>query len=472
MTPEELDRRLGEHTRRALDAQQRLEELVAGLAGHPDPGGARETRLVEAIEQRDAALGQLGLLLLQAARQGATPALRWPVEPAPEEETPQEEPAPAPAPAAPTPQPSPLPAPPRAVLVAPPQPAAPPPPRRPPTPLPEPEQAEVLHRILDGLGPPRRMETLSDYQAEMQRILHAAQEVDSWTALPRGAQRALVGMCATRSRHLQDEAAPYLGVSREVVSNLNAAFSLLTRFSAEHRPGFVKGLSRNQRPDVGLTWLDHALSWWDDLVGRLGAPAELSGPDHEEVLTDLRVGLDEDREPDVLRFLVQRCLDAGLSPVDPRLVELLLGCPEVLSSQTSFQALHQRISAARAEQGSTRRAEDDALPPAELAQQPDLHGDGLVVGADAPPAAMERVRMALGLDELHWEPGWRSRKVDALVQRIRDQDLALVICLAPLSSAYVLDQVRSACEATSTPCVDLDGDLGIHQVSRALESRS
>ncbi len=138
---------------------------------------------------------------------------------------------------------------------------------RPGRPVPVPDTEEVLdqlRRILGGLVP------TPDDMTDLDRVHAAIRDSARWAVLPRELRRAVVALCTTRLRHLQDD--------RMVNSpRLEEAFAMLTAYSKREQPGFVVGLSRSHRPVRGA-WTEDAAAWYERLSGHCDPAAAEESP--------------------------------------------------------------------------------------------------------------------------------------------------------------------------------------------------
>jgi hypothetical protein len=228
------------------------------LAVSPDPGGPVEAELAEWVGRRDRLVPHLGLAIVRVlASGGAIHAVlpdvaqraSDPVAPPPAPEEVASTPDPV-VEVVPPPPPTPTPLPKKAPAVA--------PARRLGPPLLPPARGD-LEGLLAFLGRPREVTDDAAASELVQRLEAAIEDLDGWLTWPTPVQRALTGIVASLARHVQDESGVEL--TPEALQGLNHWFSRMTKWSKTYKPGFVRGLSRNNTPDHA-TWLADSLSWW------------------------------------------------------------------------------------------------------------------------------------------------------------------------------------------------------------------
>jgi hypothetical protein len=92
----------------------------------------------------------------------------------------------------------------------------------------------------------------------------------------------------------------------------------------------------------------------------------------------------------------------------------------------------------------------------------------VIVGGDPRPDRVGRLREVFGFDSLDWlEDATSARRLDALLQRMRNGSVDVVIVLRAFSSHRLSDAVFAA---NDTPCLRVLADTyGVHQVRLAIE---
>jgi hypothetical protein len=115
-----------------------------------------------------------------------------------------------------------------------------------------------LKKILDKLGMPKNY----TQEEQKQQILFIEEEIDcshNWSPWPRELQKNILTLIASRLRTLQKEDFSDPFDHNERYAKL---FRKLTRFSSDHRPGFVQALSKDKSP-VNSDWLQDELEAWN-----------------------------------------------------------------------------------------------------------------------------------------------------------------------------------------------------------------
>ncbi|MDP2309098.1 MAG: hypothetical protein Q8P18_23955 [Pseudomonadota bacterium] len=407
----------------ALEAERgrqagRLDGLLAELARHgrwltiPLPPGLRE-RVVElrrglADEVADLLLswqelgGEISLRAGASTVAAPEPAVTVPVpEPAPE---PVPEPVPEPA-LEPVPEPAPaaVAAPP---LAAPDQAPLPRPAKGPVAPAaslaalkahlgsggafktaePRSDWTSVVAGAVQHLSPGKDLE--SDF-ARLQKVIDAR---ESWKGLPQDTTVRLMELVAARLRAMQE-----LGLADRRV---DAAFSAVSSYAREERPGHAWGLDRKHPPKNG-TWASDAAAALLDLGGTPADP-DVKLPKPGKQLDELEVLVAElpaappeavDAVHTHIRRQVSALLAAGVSVRHARLVRIVAAVADDVLPGPEFKALRRAVHASN-QQG------EEADPP------PD--GDESA-GVDSVLDALLKAESAIG-DHL---VVWRSAKDSA-----------------------------------------------------------
>jgi hypothetical protein len=342
------------------------------------------------------------------------------------------------------------------------------------------QELEVLEALLDDFGKPRRIRTQEEFRTEL-ALLERATEADKvWVYQPQERQKALVGLCAARARHLQDEAAPKLD-HPFVGSALDNVFSALTAYSGQYRPGFVLGLMRTHSPESS-TWIEDAQNWWDDLCSVLepsgkgtaeGDVVEELPPDPNRTLNILAgiCGEDEVRRQDVVDAALL-CLDAFLSADDPRLVKTLLPHVRLLSKEPRLKAIRKAIREYKKSlTADNRKAENDkALLPEDWPYWFATRGkNAVIVGGDSRPKVVARFKGIFDFAEITWESGHQTRCLESLVSRIESGKLHMVIFLARFSSHSAQNALFPACKKAGIPYLLIPRGYGASLVQSEIE---
>ncbi len=327
---------------------------------------------------------------------------------------------------------------------------------------------DALEALLTHLAP------RDDDDAELHAIEAAVQHADDWLRYPRPVQQALVGLIATRLRSLQDE--------RHVTGfRVNACFSMLTRFSKTHEPGFVFGLARDHRPAHG-SWSEDADRWSETLAGFL--PVEEShAPSRGKLLAELERVVDELQiAPDFARSAVRQqavrkvrdVLEGGVRSNDPGLVRLAAPLHDHLEGR-EFRTLRRAIRDAVYADGGTNQddmGDDDAagLGPSWPWWSLTAGRQAVMVGGDPREPNRRRIEAAFGFSELTWlDTLDKPRALEALRDRILRHGVDFVIVLGGFVGHNYDDVLLPACRDAGVPFAHVDHGYGVTRIRLAIE---
>ena len=335
-----------------------------------------------------------------------------------------------------------------------------------------PLDVDRLRDVLQPLAePPRDIPSTGAVLDELRRLGDNTlpQRLSVWTDFPKEVQRALIGMCVARARHVQDEISADLHPI-DIEPMLDRFFSGMTAFSKREQPGFVFGLRRHHHP-VGASWEDDAHRWWSEVASRLPEPLA-ANPDR--ALDELRGLLEGDEEPDEERVVEQSIatLDAGLLPEDPRLVALMAPHLDKLRKHTRFKRLRKAIRDAAADDDEFAAEMSGTAPTVDEAWTffPLVRGrNAAIVGGDLTEDARERISEAFGFSSVEWLTTDSSRDVQGLVTAIRGGGIDFVIVLRRFIGQNVDRSVLPACRATGVPWVSVERGYGVPQIRAAIE---
>lgn len=431
------------------DALGRIRSLHRRLAGQDAIDEEGEAELRDAWRDRDRLLRQLGARLLAPPAEAPAPN--------PTENEAAAPPVPAPpAPSAPT---------------APAGPVA-------PTPAPPASLAQLaalaaggigprwtegvstapddgVKRILGRLGPPADARPPGLAEAELQRLEREVERLAEWDPLPDVRARAVIGLVSSRARHLQDE----VRVGGALAARLADLFPRMTRWSAERRPGWVPGLTRQQPPARG-TWLADARGWWEEL----GGPGGGDTPSIEAAIGALdRALAARPIDPDAIGRAARVALQAGLRADDDRLTGRLRGQLGALAG-AELKGLRKAIG--RRSEETPGGARDLAPAPPELRTRTEGRA-AVIVGGDRRSSHEERLRRVFGFSSVRWE-ATDPRRVGALCERVRGGAVGVVILVRALLSHAVQERLVEACRAAGVPFCVVDTGYGPTQVGLAL----
>lgn len=322
------------------------------------------------------------------------------------------------------------------------------------------------------LGPPAARETDEERLAEAAALDRELQRLALWTEYPRGIQRALVGLFACRLRYLQEESPSNI---RSILERqIRKDFARLTQFSSDHQPGWVTGLSRQHRPETG-TWLGDSEFWWKTLKRELGGfvpEAERGAINPEIALNALQTVMNERHpDPQTVRSVATRALNAGVQPEDPRLVRLLIGHLDALAGDKALKRLRRAVR--RVETGEEDEDEpittQDVLPP-DWAYLARTRGHAAVmVGGEVREQRRAFIQDALGFTSLEWVSGYDIRQVQNLAERIEGGRVGFVILLARFISHKITDILLPSCRAAEVDWVVVKQGYGLSQIRVAIE---
>ena len=443
---------------RTLDEAMRVLEQIAGLyqilAAQPDPGGAMEAQLTELIEVRTRLSTDIGHAAIQILSTGGSiRAIPGALTSSPRTETvtvplPETTVRRAAAPLAAVKQRS---APSRWQARA-----------------PTDEERRALLAHASTIGMPDVIESRDQAAEAARRLTTAVTEMDAWLDHPQDGQKALMGLASSLARQIQDEAGfPLSYVDDEA---LRGAFSRMTAWSREHRPGFVPGLSRSNSPDHG-SWLADGRHWWSEI--HRGQPPENMPGTPEFALTQLRKSLRrgvEDRKSFAAQ--VRAVVDAGLEQDDPRLVEILTPFQSTLHGARGLKTLKTVLrDALKAEEDAEEAAtqEDPSPIPDDWPLRTLCVGKrAVMVGGDPRPKALERVESAFAFAEAEWEET-NMRRVVAVAERVQNDLVDLVILLRQYTSGAILDILRPACTQAHVPLCLVETGYGVAEIKVAME---
>ncbi len=319
---------------RANEILGRIAQLYGILAGRADPDGEAETELAALLQERSRISSQIGRAVLQVLAQGGH--IRATIEADGSSGVREIRPPPVE----------------RAVVASPPA----------VVPLTEPEAAparsdeqlakrRIARELGAEIGVPAPVKSSEHAAIAVGRLAAAVSKMDSWLDLPQELQKSLMGLASSLARQIQDESEHPLGFAEDEA--LRVAFSRMTAWSREHRPGFVPGLSRSNMPDHG-SWLNDGRHWWREL--HQGVPLEQLEGTPEYALASLGALLQGGVEQAaLLRTLHEHMEHSGLLQTDPRLIELLRPHAVLLKGAEGLPTLLRALTAAGA--ASTAGAE-------------------------------------------------------------------------------------------------------------------
>jgi hypothetical protein len=274
-------------------------------------------------------------------------------------------------------------------------------------------------------------------------------------------------LVAAVARHVQDESKR--PPTADDAAELRMVFSRMTRWSKEHEPGFVAGLSRKNGPD-SQSWIDDARIWFGELQEMQGPAVVAEGPSPEDALSELEQALGGAATAHEVQTSVKHALESGLTQSDPRLVALLTPHQSMLKGGGGLKTLKSQLREAERADDERQDSEDSASPvPADWAWHDRTRGkNAVILGGDPRPQAVKRIKDAFGFASVTWEE-LDPRRVSAVGQRVRRGSVDVVILLRSFLSHKVQDAIQPACKESQTPVCLVDTGYGVTQVQRAIE---
>ncbi|MEO0604662.1 MAG: hypothetical protein AAF211_24725 [Myxococcota bacterium] len=323
-----------------------------------------------------------------------------------------------------------------------------------------------LDDLVQAIGKPSRLDTRDDVSSAVQRLTGGIARMDAWLDQSQEAQKALMGLISSMARQIQDESD--FGLTFAEDEALRSAFSRMTAWSREHRPGFVPGLSRSNPPDHG-SWFDDYRHWYQMLQPPPARRDAVSSA--EGALGALQRALEDGVQTgDELVGLARLAIESGVSQSDPRLVSMLTPFQSSLQGARGLKTLKSALrEALNAEEQDVDRADQaDPLPEGWPLFQLTEGKHAVILGGDPRPAAIERIHGAFRLRNLEWEES-DVRRVRALAERVRRGSIDLVIVLRRYISHREHDLVRPACQEANVPICVVDTGYGVTQIRLAME---
>lgn len=461
-------------TARELVLVQRELGQLYRMAADPLTEAQTATRRAEILARRDALLEHVGRLSLEWLLRGGEIAL---VSPTRESEPAHEPPSPPPVAQAPAAEAEPRPA----AIEAEPVDRSPPDMSgldrgiapgwtRTAAPRSVPLDPEKLREILRQLGePPEEIAAAQGVSEELRRLAEFTSPtwLGAWVDLPKEVQRALVGMCVARARHVQDEIRAELHPPT-IEAELDRFFSGMTAFSKREQPGFVFGLRRHHHP-VAETWFADAKRWWTELSSRLPEPLVINP---ERALEELRRIIDEDPTEERVATAAIQALDAGVSPEDNRLIRMMVPHQDKLRKHTRFKRLRKAIRDAITEDEAieAETTADQGAVPEDWAWVPVTRNHrAVIVGGDLREDARRRIQDTFGFSGVDWVTTDHTRNITNLSTAIRAGTFDLVIILRRFIGHNVDRTIIPACRAADVPWVSVERGYGTTQLRLAIE---
>jgi hypothetical protein len=324
-----------------------------------------------------------------------------------------------------------------------------------------------LVQVVSGLVPS------GDNEIDLARIRVQIERIEDWTQFPHDIQRMLLGLCACRLRHLQDE--------RGVMDRrLDSSFSTLTAYSARERPGAVRGLARFHRP-TRETWAEDAEAWWERLQSVLPAEVEPTvAPSHQKLIENVeRLAREIELAPPAAAPAVRSqtiremslALKSGLPARHRQLIRIATPFVDLLTGpefRTLRRAIREEIEAQRQD------AEEDEKPtpiPADWPWWTKTRGRrALMIGGSPREPNRARLEQVFQFASLEWEgTEFRRNALLAVRQRVESGGLDVVIFLRSFVGHDADQIIIPACREHDVDWVHVEHGYGIARVKSAIE---
>lgn len=327
-----------------------------------------------------------------------------------------------------------------------------------------------LTELLRMLGEPTTpLDSVERIRDELSRLGAGTTNarLEEWAAFPKSVQKALVGMCVARARHLQDEVADGL-IPLELTGDLDRIFSTMTGYSKREQPGFVFGLQRHHHP-MGVTWLADARRWWTDLIDFLPEPSVLSP---ERALAELRRRIAAGLDAEEVLAQASATLDAGMDASDPRLVTAMGPYTDALKAEARYKHLRKAIRDAQVsdEEAEVELADPNTALPQDWAGEGGVEGRAVaVVGGPVPEAARKRLGELFAWASAEWIDGDHPRALEDLAEKVRDEVYDAVIVLRRFVGVDADRVLIPVCDEEGVLVADVDRSYGFTAIREAIE---
>lgn len=433
----------------ARGIQQRIQALYGELATLPEPDGPREALLLELLEARRSAVYRLGMALLRSTIECPSASRHADPELVPVDDAQGELELEA---AAPT----------ELLRLA----------ERGLGPRWEQDLREsggpsrLLSAVMDALGPPDHVDDEEALDLDARRICRESDRLDRWLALDRHSQQILLSYAAAKARYLQ-ETAREGNVDSAAIAGLDPAFRAMNRYSKDHRPGFVWGLSRSHTPKHGH-WLEDATQYWQQLNHVAGkVPNVETNP--ERALGRLANTLEEEPPEEVVREATLDALTSGVSTTDPRLLRLLEPYADALTGP-ALKGLRRALRSVTGEDPDEDDGNDLPAISPDWECLPWTAGKvAVIVGGDRRAEAADRIQEAFGFSEVEWDSDVQGTRLVNIAERVIRHSVDMVIFLARLSSHGSQAVLLDACKQAGVPFVRVERGYGVTAVRLAIE---
>lgn len=327
-------------------------------------------------------------------------------------------------------------------------------------------KVKLLRRLFRTVPKPAKLRTKGAVVRTIQALCVAGGRADDWLEFPRPVQRQIIGLIISTARYIQDECKQ--DIEPQAHADMRSLFSSMTRWSGEHRPGFVPGLSRHNSPDHG-SWLADAKFWWKELREELHGPGEDEGPTEGEALSELeddlqRTGLNKD----MVARSIQAVLDAGVSQSDHRLVSLLIPHYDLLKGSRKMKTLKNAVREAIKSDDETSSGSGEVLDVSPGVLKVTEGKVAAIAGGEPRPHAVRRIKETFRFENVVWDPA-EKRRIQSLEHSIAQGSFDVLFVLRRfISHGSFADLVTAGNDAGIVVCM-IDHGYGVTQLNRALE---
>ncbi len=225
-----------------------------------------------------------------------------------------------------------------------------------------------LQQVLEQAGePPSGALDDAACRIEAGVLRDLTEDIDGrWGELPADQQRALLGMCAARIKHLQGQ--NVVAADDDLSSRLTRTFGILTRFSKEYMPGAVHGLARVHQPRHD-SWASDAHEYYSSLCKQAGM---VTDPDavRARLLAELAeavamwsAALPEERTVPSAEVAerVRACFRSGMGRTDAEIVRIVAPAARELRA-TDFKSLREAVKQLERAPAPQAPEADGAMP--------------------------------------------------------------------------------------------------------------
>lgn len=297
--------------------------------------------------------------------------------------------------------------------------------------------AAVVEHALNRLGdPPKNRASRKQCNHHFKNAQRVMKELPKWASLEPRIHHLLISALTARLRAIQDD----LGKkAQDGSSDVSRAIVAVTRHVKDYRPGVVHGLARDHGP-TRPTWWEDARAFDAALRASFGLTSDAPSPPEFNADDELRRLMEFAKKTNTAPTeWIARMLNNGVSPRDKRLINACRGWVKQLK-QPEFQEL------VRAVEEELDTAEDAAVVEDASTW---VHigitrgAKAMIVGGQRRPQRIPPLRDEFQFAQLEWadDPGESSRKVDAIVNKLNNGTVDLVIVNVSLVQHRVTDKL-------------------------------